>query len=162
MEARVRQSIGTLALAFSCLAVGLAACDDDPVSPPGESFSLTIEGDASFQEPHDGDAIHVFVEDADGEEVASEAGSVAGSEEPTFSFTFEEVLARGRDYTVTYWIDSRSDGTEGECDPDVDYVAQLEITGVSGDVSETVNFDDGATVSCDPVAAGHVGPLGSS
>lgn len=158
----MRQSIGTLALVFSFLAVGLAACDDDPVSPPGESFSLTIEGDASFQEPHDGDAIHVFVEDADGEEVASEAGSVAGSEEPTFSFTFEEVLAAERDYTVTYWIDSRTDGTEGECDPDVDHVAQMEFTDVSEDVSESVSFDDEADVSCDPVAAGHAGPLGSS
>lgn len=125
------------------LLMGLAACgDDDDTGPTGTtpSLDLTFTGDDSFQGAHGGQAIHVGIKDGAGALVASDVGTVSATADPSFSFTFTNVLEENEDYDLDYWIDSNfgDSGTEGACDPpDVDHQWRIDIGAVMDDV--TVN-----------------------
>lgn len=130
------RSARALALAVPLLMVAVGACDDDPVQPQGP-FELTFSGDASFQGAHADQSIHVVVEDAAGAVVASGSGTVSGSEDPAFSFTFQDILEEGQAYALKYWIDSNfsEEGTDGVCDPpETDHQWEIDIPAVSDDV----------------------------
>lgn len=134
----MKRSTFTL-LCVPVLIGGLAACDgDDGGTTPTPSYDLTFTGDASFQNAHGDDPIHVGVRDGSGTLVASETGTVSASETPSFSFTFTDALEEGEDYDLEYWIDSNfgDGGTAGECDsPDVDHQWRIDVAAVTDDVT---------------------------
>lgn len=149
----MRRSRWTTVLVLPILLAGLAACgDDDPTPPPSEpgTFSLTFEGDETFQGAHGDQTIYVAVEDSEGEEVEFATGTVSATEDPAFSFTFEDALTEDQDYSVKYWIDSNftEEGTEGVCDPpESDHQWDVAIEGVSEDVVLSETHEPGETTA---------------
>lgn len=130
-----------LLLVLPFVLLGLAACGDDetPTGSDGPTgpFDLTFTGDATFQQAHGGQEIHVAVEAGDGSLVASETGTVSAEQDPAFSFTFTGVLEEGGDYALKYWIDSNftDESTAGVCDPkEADHQWLIDVSGVSDDV----------------------------
>lgn len=129
-------------LVLPILAVGLAGCGDDDeggMTGPTGPFDFTFQGDASFQGAHGGQEIHVVVEGSAGEVVASETGAVSSSADPSFSFTFSDLLDEGEDYQLKYWIDSNfNGGTAGVCDPpENDHQWSMSIPAATDDVRVT-------------------------
>ena len=100
-----------------CLLVALGGCIDT-IGPVDESFSLTFQGDASFQGPHGGQAIMVaLIRTSDRADVLL-TGTVSATADPAFSFSFPALVEAGVAYEVHYWIDSNvGGGTVGVCDP---------------------------------------------
>lgn len=99
-----------------------------------EGHDLTFEGDGSFSIPHGGQAIEVAIYDVHtGEVVATQSGTVSGSEDPSFSFTFPAALQEGELYDVHYWIDSNfGGGSEGSCDGlDIDHQWRIALDNVT-------------------------------
>lgn len=130
-----------LPVLVSVLFLATAACgDDDATTGPGASFDLTFTGDASFHGAHGGQAVYVFVTGSGGNVVAAGDGTVSSSEDPAFSFTFEDALQEGVAYTLNYWIDSNfGGGTQGACDShEVDHQWAISV----GTVSDDVTIDD--------------------
>jgi hypothetical protein len=106
-----------------------------------EGHDLTLQGDGSFSIPHGDQAIEAAIYDVHtGEVVATQSGTVSGSEDPSFSFTFSSVLQEGELYDVHYWIDSNfGGGSEGSCDPlDIDHQWRIALN----DVSEAVMLQE--------------------
>jgi hypothetical protein len=112
-------------------------------------FDLTFAGDAGFQAAHGGQDIYVavgaFISDAspDVTVIARADGTVSGSDDPAFSFSFPGVLAAGVDREVRYWIDSNfGGGTFGVCDqPENDHQWKVMVSGSTGDVTVTEMHD---------------------
>ena len=102
-----------------------------------------FEGDASYQGPHAGHAISVALVSAGGTVVDTRTGTVSGTSDPAFSFTFEDDLTEGATYSVEYWIDSNFDGgTAGVCDPPAnDHQWRLSVPTVVGDFVLTADHD---------------------
>lgn len=126
-------------LLLPLLLVGFIACgdDDDPMGTT-PTPDLTFTGDASFQNAHGGQTIHVGVKDAAGTLVASDVGTVSSTADPSFSFTFTDALEEGATYDLEYWIDSNfgDTGTQGECDaPDVDHQWRIDVGAATTDVT---------------------------
>lgn len=102
-----------------------------------EGHDLTFAGDGTFNTPHGNQAVEVAVYDVTaGEVVATQSATVAQTEEPSFSVTFEGVLEEGKLYDVHYWIDSNfGGGSEGSCDPvNVDHQWRVALTDIDGPV----------------------------
>ncbi|WP_440995991.1 hypothetical protein [Arhodomonas sp. SL1] len=128
--------------ALHLLAVSLLLAAGPALAQQGQD--LTFSGDGTFNTPHGGQGIQVAVYDvAAGEVVASDSGTVAGMEDPAFSFTFSGVLEEGRLYDVHYWIDSNfGKGSEGSCDPvDVDHQWRVALIDVDGPVEIEVSHN---------------------
>jgi hypothetical protein len=126
-------------LAVSFLALG---CEDDTVEPEGP-FDLTFRGDATFQGPHADQAIAVALVASDGEVIETMTGTVSGTADPTFSFTFANLLEDGESYEVHYWIDANfGGGTAGTCDaPPTDHMWNVAIGPVNANVTNTQDHD---------------------
>ncbi len=132
----MRRTSGVTSICVGLL-VALGACGGDDVTAP-PAFQLTFQGDLSFQGPHAGHSIAVAVVQAsDGVVMAQQTGTVSGTVDPAFSFTFAGVLVTGVAYQVHYWIDSNfSGGTVGVCDPKaIDHQWNVAIAAVAGDVT---------------------------
>lgn len=114
----------------------VAGCDDETVEPLGP-FTLTFQGDASFQGAHAGQEISAAVLDADGAVVGEAMGTVSDTEDPSFSFEFTG-LGSGN-YNVHYWIDSNfGEGTAGACDdPSMDHQWDVAIGTLEADTTHT-------------------------
>ncbi len=138
------------------LLVALGACGGDDVTTP-TAFQLTFQGDLSFQGPHAGQSIAVAVVQAsDGAVIEQQTGTVSGTADPAFSFTFMGVLVNGVAYEVHYWIDSNfGGGTVGVCDPKaIDHQWNVAIAAVTGDVTIVEVHDAANTVDvCTTFAA---------
>ena len=137
------------------LLVALGACGDDEVTAP-TTFQLTFQGDLSFQGPHAGHSIAVAVVQAsDGAGMAQQTGTVSGTADPAFSFTFSGLLVTGVAYQVHYWIDSNfNGGTVGVCDPKaIDHQWNVAIAAVAGDVTITEAHNAGNTADVCPTFA---------
>ena len=131
------------------LLVALGACGGDEVTAPTGPFQLTFQVDASFQGPHAGHTIYVaVVRTSDGAVLAQQTGTVSGSADPAFSFTFTGLLVVGAAYQVHYWIDSNfGGGTAGVCDPKAnDHQWNVAIPAVEGDVTITEAHNPANTV----------------
>lgn len=137
---RRRTFVSALLLVLLPLAIACGGYDDTATAPevPEATLDLTFTGDATFQGPHAGQTIHVgIVHPATSMLVDSDQGVVSSSEDPSFSFTFVDVLAEGETYRLDYWIDSNfNGGTEGTCDPpENDHQWRIDISSVTGDVT---------------------------
>ncbi|MFW6039651.1 MAG: hypothetical protein ACOC9N_01075 [Gemmatimonadota bacterium] len=136
-----------IAALFLALAAGVAACGDDEMDDttgPDGPYTLTFQGDATFNGPHGGQDVYVAVVDAgDGSVVASDQSTVSDSDDPAFSFTFDDVLEADAAYEVHYWIDSNfNGGTSGECeDIDTDHQWAVDLGTVDDDVTRTEDHD---------------------
>lgn len=122
------------------LAPVLAGCSDDEGRPvaPATTFDLVFTGDATFQGPHGGQTINVgVVEQGSGTLVAEQTGTVAADADPSFSFTFTDVLEEGTSYDLVYWIDSNfAGGQTGVCDaPDDDHQWLIAVGEATDDVT---------------------------
>lgn len=121
----------------AALLIGLTGCDDDGTDVP-ETFDLVFTGDASFQAAHGGQAIEAAIVNSAGTVVATDAGTVSASADPSFSFTFTNALVEGQSYELHYWIDSNfgSGATVGVCDaPANDHQWSIDVTTVTADVT---------------------------
>lgn len=116
----------------------VAGCSDDTVQPDPGPFTLTFQGDASFQGAHGGQDLHAAVLDGDGMVVAQATETVSGSADPSFSLDFTG-LPEADGYGVHYWIDSNfSGGTAGVCDdPSVDHQWDVAIGRIEADTTHT-------------------------
>jgi hypothetical protein len=104
----------------------------------GGAYTLTFQGNGTFNGPHGGQAIQAALIDADtGKVVAKESGTVSKTADPSFSFTFEHALKPGTHYDVDYWIDSNfGGGTVGVCDAKIhDHQWNVKLGEVSSDVT---------------------------
>lgn len=129
--------VSFIAMSLIAFTAFLAGCDDDPTDPMA-TFDLTFSGDATFQGAHGGQAIMVaVVEQATGAVIAEDAGTVSANADPSFSFTFNDVLEEGTSYYVDYWIDSNFAGGEaGTCDaPEIDHQWRIAVSAVNEDVT---------------------------
>jgi hypothetical protein len=118
--------------------VGTAACNEETAAPDGP-YTLTFEGNESFQGAHGDQTIRVALLDAAGEVDAVQSGTVSATATPSFSFTFEDALESGASYEVHYWIDSNfGGGTASVCDPmTTDHQWAVPVNAVAGDVTVT-------------------------
>lgn len=122
-------------IALAPLLVGCG--DDEETTEPEETYDLTFTGDATFQAAHGGQDIHVAVVGLTSGEVLAEAdGVVSADDDPTFTFSFSDVLLAGNSYHLDYWIDSNfgeGAGTVGGCDPpEIDHQWRIALGPVSG------------------------------
>lgn len=130
-------SFATAALVL--LAPALTGCDDDPTDSAAR-YDLTFSGDETFQGAHGDQPVAVVVtEQTTGAVVAADADVVSAQADPTFSFSFSNVLVEGVSYYLDYWIDSNFGGGElGTCDPPAnDHQWRMEIGPVTGDVTQS-------------------------
>ena len=145
LGARVRVLTKGLGAAVLPLVVAGAVGHASAGFLPG-GYDLTFSGDASFRGPHGGQVIHVTVETAGGEKVASREGTVSSTANPSFSFDFGDVLNQGQSYVIKYWIDSNFDGgTKGVCDePGRDHQWKIDASDdpALGNVSKNVTIVD--------------------
>ena len=142
----------SLLMLCALLALPLACSDDEPTAPQGP-FQLTFEGDATFQGAHGTQAIYVaLVRASDGEVVARANGTVSGTADPAFSFSFTAALERGSAYQLHYWIDSNfGGGTVGLCDPKAnDHQWSVAIAAVTADVTVSETHQPAATTDVCP------------
>lgn len=137
----------TLAL-FAALAIaGAAACEDGGGTTVEGPFDLTFQGDASFQGAHGGQTVRVALLETGGSTLASAEGTVSGTADPAFAFTFRDALEAGPSYTVQYWIDSNfGDGAVARCDdPSVDHQWSVGVGTASDDIVVTEAHDPART-----------------
>jgi len=129
-----------------CLLVALEGCIDS-TSPPDNSFSLTFQGDASFQGPHGGQAIMVAVIRTSDRADALVTGTVSATADPAFSFSFPSLVEAGVAYEVHYWIDSNvGGGTVGVCDPKGnDHQWNVASPAITKDVTITEAYNAAST-----------------
>ena len=128
-----------LMIALVPVIVGACGDDDDITGPVG--FQLTFSLDASFGPPHGGDPISwSLVQSSNGFAADFGSGVVSSTADPAFSFTTADVMRRGVDYEVHYWIDSNiGGGTQGVCDAEtIDHQWSTELLSVNNDVNLTV------------------------
>ncbi len=133
-------------LVLACLVV--SACDEDGggdvnFTNPGP-YQLTFYLDASFQAPHGNQPIHTaLVRLTDGAVVAEDNGIVSATDDPSFSFIPQAMMAREASYAVHYWIDSNiGGGTPGVCDTaTVDHQWSVEFFSVTNDINFTVSYE---------------------
>lgn len=134
-------------LLFALVGLFAVACgddDDDGVTPDPGPFTLTFEGDATFQGPHGNQELRVaLIRTSDGTAVARDEATISPSADPAFSFTFTDVLESDESYRLAYWIDSNfNGGTAGVCESiDVDHQWELQISGVDEDLTLTETHD---------------------
>lgn len=143
-------------LSLPALVVGAAACGDGGAAEaPAGPFTLTFAGNASFNEPHGGQAITVILVSVTAGEESTKTGTVSAEAEPAFSVSFPDALEPGQVYEVRYWIDSNfGGGTEGGCDPKETDHQWVETVGTaSEDIDLTVSHDPTATESVCAVGA---------
>jgi len=144
-------------LMIAVLALTLACSDEEPSGPQGP-FQLTFQGDATFQGPHGSQMIYVaVVNTTDDEVVARASGTVSGTADPAFSFTFPNLLDQGSAYQVHYWIDSNfGGGTVGVCDPMAnDHQWSVDVAAVTAAVTVTETHTPAATSAvCPSFSAG--------
>lgn len=117
----------------------LGGCDDDDLDPI-QVFDLVFAGDATFQGAHGGQTIAVaVVQTADGSVVETASGTVSATADPSFSFSFNDILDDGESYEIHYWIDSNfGGGAAGVCDPPAnDHQWRIELGAATDDVSLT-------------------------
>lgn len=134
MTMRVRHVLA----AGAALALGLTGCDGDGTDPE-PPFTLVVAGDASFSGAHGGQTIRAAVVNITGgasDVVASAEGQVSATTEPSFAFTFSDVLETGMTYEVHYWIDSNfGGGVIDGCDPRAtDHQWRVAVGTVTGDI----------------------------
>lgn len=131
------QAISRSIVSLILVAAAVVGCGDDPVEPLG-SFTLTFQGDATFQGAHGGQEISAAVLDAAGAVVGEATGTVSDADDPSFSFDFTG-LASGDGYNVHYWIDSNfGEGTAGACDgPSMDHQWDVTIGTIEADTTHT-------------------------
>ena len=102
----------TLSLTSLCvgLLVTLGACG-------GNEYQLIFAIDASFQGPHpDHDIAVAVVRTSDGAVLDEQLGTVAGTADPAFTFTWLDILDDDEAYEIHAWIDSHFGcGTPGVC-----------------------------------------------
>lgn len=127
-----------LLLALAPVLVGCG--DDEETTEPEVTYDLTFTGDATFQDAHGSQDIHVaVVEQGSGEVVAEDDGVVSANDDPAFSFSFPEVLVAGNSYFLDYWIDSNFAGGEvGTCGP-IEDDHQWRIDAGSADSDVEIN-----------------------
>lgn len=128
-----------LMLAWVPVTAGACSSGDDITGPV--AFHLTFSLDASFGPPHGGDPIFwSVVRSSNGFSADFGSGVVSNTADPAFSFTTADVMQRGVDYEVHYWIDSNiGGGTPGVCDDEtIDHQWSTELLSVSNDVNLTV------------------------
>ncbi len=139
---RSRRSRASLALVMLVLvSVAGAACGDDDGMNVPVGFQLTFSLDASFRAAHGGDPIFwSLVQSSNGFAADFGSGVVSVTADPAFSFTTADVMRRGVDYEVHYWIDSNiGGGTPGVCDAEtIDHQWSTELLSVSNDINLTV------------------------
>jgi hypothetical protein len=125
---------------LTLLTTAFTACDDDPADADPGPFTLTFQGDASFQGAHGGQPISVaLVQASDGAGVGLEASTVSGDADPAFSLTFSDLLEADESYRVHYWIDSNfGGGNAGACDgPGTDHQWDVDIGVLEMDRTHT-------------------------
>lgn len=139
MQRDFRRSVSLLATLF------LGACGT-PLGSDGP-FDLTFQGDATFQEAHGGQTVSVAVRG--GTVLATKSGTVSSTEDPSFSFTFRDLLIDGASYRVHYWIDSNFGGGQpGVCDPpEIDHQWRVDLGVIESDVTHVESHDPGAVTS---------------
>lgn len=132
---------------FALLMVVLlpVACgsSDGTAEDPGP-YKITFSLDASFQAVHGGQPVSIAVVRAtDGKKVAEGSGTVSATQDPSFTFTADNVMERGLRYEVHYWIDSNlGGGTSGVCDsPSIDHQWSFEILTATNDVNWTTSYE---------------------
>jgi len=127
-----------LALLVPLALVSATACDDNGSEPTGP-YDLVFEGDASFQSAHGGQEIRVALVSGGAVESTMD-GTVSGTADPAFSFTFADALEAGRTYEVHYWIDSNfgDGGLPAVCDETAsDHQWSVAVPAASSDVALT-------------------------
>lgn len=115
---------------------------------PTFTADLTFAGDASYQAPHGDQPIAIAVVPAGGGDPFDvQTGTVSGTDDPAFSFSFPGLLVIGESYEVHYWIDSNfMGGTTGVCDPpDDDHQWSFDIATVNADLQFIETHDPGST-----------------
>ena len=128
-------------LTLALVLVSGGACGDYVDTTGPFSFHLTFSLDASFGPPHEGDPVYwSLVQSSNGFSADFGSGVVSNTADPAFSFTTADVMRRGVDYEVHYWIDSNiGGGTLGLCDEEtIDHQWSTELLSVSNDVDLTV------------------------
>ncbi|MDX1673487.1 MAG: hypothetical protein R3314_01700 [Longimicrobiales bacterium] len=127
------------AIAALVALVGLTACDGDStgMEDPGP-YTLTFEGDASFQGAHGGQTLRAALVSGGTVEATAET-TVSASADPAFSLTFEDAVAADQSYEIHYWIDSNfGGGAEAVCDgPDTDHQWSLDVPSATEDLTVT-------------------------
>ena len=120
------------------LLVAMGACG-------GNEYQLIFAIDASFQGPHTGHTIAVaVVRTSDGAVLDEQGGTVSGTADPAFTFTWLDILEEDEAYQIHYWIDSNfSGGTAGVCDFPEDHQWSVAIPTVAADVTVTEAHDAG-------------------
>lgn len=133
MQTHSRSLVG-----LTLLVATVAGCNDDSVQPDTGPFTLTFEGDASFQGAHGGQELHAAVLDGDGVAVTQADATVSETADPSFALDFTG-LPGADGYRVHYWIDSNfSGGTAGVCDdPSVDHQWDVTIGTLDADTTHT-------------------------
>ncbi len=129
------------------IACGSGSSSDNNYTDPGP-YRLTFSLDASFQAVHGDQPIRIaVVRVTDGVVVAEGIGTVSATQNPSFTFTANDVLKRGIGYEVHYWIDSNiGGGTLGVCDPkDIDHQWSFEILRATNNVDFTTSHNPALT-----------------
>jgi hypothetical protein len=136
-KARISLSLTLLAVASAMLLIlptGMALAMGDA------DYTVTFQGDASFNKPHGGQEIHAALVDAGtGKVVAKMEATVSKTDAPAFSIVFTKDLKAGEKYEMAYWIDSNfGGGTKGVCDEKQhDHQWKVELGTASGDLTHT-------------------------
>ena len=125
------------------LLVAMGACG-------GNEYQLIFAIDASFQGPHpDHDIAVAVVRTSDGAVLDEQLGTVSGTADPAFTFTWLDILEEDEAYQIHYWIDSNfGGGTVGVCDPPAnDHQWNVGIASVASDVTLTEVHNAANTVA---------------
>lgn len=145
-----------LTLLLPLVLLGVAACDDDGSEPQSGPYTLTFEGDASFQGAHGDQTIRVALLSGDGTVESVMEGTVSAAADPAFSFTFPDALEASQPYEIHYWIDSNfGGGAAAVCDgPATDHQWRLSVDPAMDDVTMTDTHRPGETeLVCSTFAA---------
>ena len=122
------------------------------------AFDLTFSGDATFQNTHGLQPVHVaLVRAGDGAVLTIASGTVSSSDDPAFAFSFPAALLPDAIYRVHLWIDSNlGGGTPGVCDePAVDHQWSVSVGAVEENTAITYSHDPTATTDvCASFGAG--------
>jgi len=130
-------------LQFSCGSSGSDSSADDP-----GPYTITFSLDASFQAVHGGQPISIaVVRTADSALLADGSGTISATQNPSFTFTANDVMERGSRYEVHYWIDSNiGGGTPGVCDArTIDHQWSFEVLSATNDVNFTASYNPALT-----------------